>query len=462
MMRHMYKSYFLFSLFSLLCACNHQPDRANVLLITIDTLRADHLGCYGYERGTSPNLDRFAEESVKFENVYCPLPATAPSHASIFSSLYPHKHGVVANGWVLAEHHTTLAEIFKRNGYMAAAFVSSFPVDSRFGLDQGFDLYDDRFDKAEATTSHIRQWAGHEIKEGFDRRAGITAAKAVEWLKSHAQKPFFLWVHFFDPHAPYDPPKPFDTLFIENTDTPMERIIARYDGEIRFVDREIRRLLDGIDTLELKDNTLSIITSDHGEGLGQHNWMAHGVYIYEEQMRLPLLIRFPGKIPPGKRIEAPIQSIDIAPTLLSLLNLSPPEAFQGRDLSSWILSETKSDEPADIYFERMHYHGRSDYFSKTQYQLTKTDDITITGEKIGVIHNRMKFIWAPEENTEELYDLEKDPGEMVNLADTATKESMGKFKEILNRWLRANPFSEELQEPDNEFRRKLEVLGYVD
>lgn len=292
-------------------------------------------------------------------------------------------------------------------------------------------------------------------------RADATTRKALRWLRKNKRKPFFLWVHYFDPHAPYDPPKPFDQMFIGVTDTPLKRTIARYDGEIRFTDQEIQRLLEQLESFGLTDKTLIVVTSDHGEGLGEHNWMGHAVYVYEEEMRIPLIMRLPGKIPANTVLKAPVQSIDMAPTILGLLEIPVPDVFQGRDLSS--LARGRAEDPGDsaVYFERMHYYGKADYFNETQYLLKRVKGLPLKGEKYGVRQNRMKFIWAPAENTEELYDLDQDPEEKVNLTRGDHGESAERYKQMLKEWLRKHPFSGNLQEMDEETRKKLKALGYI-
>jgi arylsulfatase A-like enzyme len=435
--------------------------KTNVLFITIDTLRADHLHSYGYSRETAPYLDRLSREGARFGTVYCQLPATGPSHTSIFTSRYPHTHGVVANGWVLSNTQMTLAEIFKERGYETAAFVSSFPLDAQFGLDQGFDTYDDEFSIEGSTKKNISSWEHHNVKEGFDRRADVTTHKVLQWLNKNKEKPFFLWVHYFDPHAPYDPPKPFDRMFTEANEDSLHRKIALYDGEIRFTDQEIEKLLKQLDMYHLTNKTLIVVTSDHGEGLGEHNWMGHAVYIYEEELHVPLIMRLPGRIPANTIVNTPIETIDIAPTVLRLLEMPVPEAFEGRDLSSWTEGRTKAPQDGDVYFERMHYYGKPDYFNETQYLLKRVKGLPLKGEKYGIRHNHMKFIWAPSENTEELYDLAQDPEENVNIARGDQRDLAAPYRKMLQRWVRSHPFSGPRQEIDEKTREKLRSLGYI-
>jgi arylsulfatase A-like enzyme len=213
-----------------------------VLVIVIDTLRADHLGCYGYEKTTAPNIDKFAKTGAQFQNAYCQMPTTGPSHASIFTSRYPRNHGVLKNGWILSDTFQTIAETLKSNGYTTSAIISSFVLSSRFGYSQGFDNYNAAFPKG-SSTYQGKFWEGRKLEGEFDQRADIATRKAINWMRQNRTGKFFLWVHYFDPHFPYDPPPPYVKDFLRRDMSPMKKIVAKYDGEIRFVDDEIGKLL---------------------------------------------------------------------------------------------------------------------------------------------------------------------------------------------------------------------------
>ncbi len=241
----------------------------NVLLVSIDTCRADHLGCYGYKRPTTPNIDAVAQDGTIFKMALTPVPVTTPAHSSMFTGTYPPTHGVRLNTYDrLADSNVTLAKLLRDAGYQTAAFVGGFPLDSRFGLNQGFDTYDGRF-----TEKNLSKRAAEDVSR-----------PALAWLEDHGKQPFFLFLHYYDAHYPYEP-HPADTA--PYADDP-------YAGEIAYIDHCIGRVLDRLRARGLYDNTLVIITGDHGEGLGEHGETAHGFFIYQSTLRVPLVIRAPG------------------------------------------------------------------------------------------------------------------------------------------------------------------------
>ena len=423
--------------------------RANVLLIVIDTLRADHLGCYGYERATSPNIDGFSKTGVLFQNAYCQMPTTGPSHASIFTSRYPKSHGVLKNGWVLHDTYSTLAEILKKNGYVTGAVVSSFVLSAKFGYSRGFDSYDEEFPRGQGSLGG-GNWEGHSMPGAFDQRADVATQKAVRWIRQHKKETFFLWVHYFDPHDPYEPPEPYLEEFVEENMSPSEKLIASYDGEIRFVDDELGKLLDTMRKEGLDSNTLTIIMSDHGEGLGQHGWMKHGFFLYDEQAKIPLTMSFPGVIPKGVNLNSVVQTIDILPTTLDLLGLRHHENFSGRSLVDMIR------KPEDSY-------GHTAYLERRRYIDGKRGDFRVEGDKFAVRRDDMKYIWAPQEETEELYDLTKDRGELSNIIDQHP-EIAAEMRKLILEWKeeRDADIEEFKQTLDPVSRAKLRALGYID
>jgi len=342
----------------------------NVLVVTVDTLRADHLGCYGHPDAQTPTIDALARDGLRFERATTVSPITLPSHASMFTGLGAPNHGVRHNGtFRLADEHTTLAERYAAAGYDTAAFVSAFVLERRFGLDQGFDDYDDRFD-------------AHDPGAGSypERPADRVTDRVLEWLDARAgaaqDRPFFVWVHYFDPHGPYEPPAPFDTRF---ADSP-------YDGEIAFVDRELGRLIEALDP----PGTLVVLTSDHGEGLGEHGEATHADLIYDSTMRVPLIVSNPVLFPGGKVVDDRLgATIDLVPTLVSLSGLETGPAVDGVDLTG------PTDPDRAVYVETL--APLLDYGWASLHGLRRYGD---------------KFIRAPQP---EYYDLDTDPGEQVNL-----------------------------------------------
>lgn len=416
------------------------PGAPNLLLIVIDTLRADHLGCYGYERDTSPNIDKFADSGVLFENAYCQMPTTGPSHASLFTSKYPRSHGVLKNGWILSDTFPTLAQILKEKGYATAAIISSFAMSSKFGYSRGFDYYNEDFPEKNSTVS-LRSWSGHIVKEGFDQRADIATLKATQWIKKNRNKPFFLWVHYYDPHSPYNPPKQYSSKFMKDATEPIKQGIANYDGEIRFVDEEIQKILDLIEAQQLNSNTLVVIMSDHGEGLWQHGWIEHGKFLYDEQTSVPLIMNFPGVLPEGIRLPSPVQTIDILPTILDLMEVQYRGDFSGNSLVRMI-QDPGYELPNPVFLERRRYSN-------------------ITGSKFAIRDADLKYIWAPEEGTEELYNLREDPTELTNIV-SQHRQTADKLRDKIVEWKERERDQSHQQYIAEDTRKKLEALGYIE
>jgi len=305
----------------------------NILFITLDTTRADHLGCYGYNRVETPNIDRLAETGILFKNAICQAPLTLPSHSSIFTGTYPFYHGVRDNGgFYLEPDKITLAEVLKENGMATSAFIGAFVLDSRWGLDQGIDYYYDNFDFAKYKRISLDsvQREGGEVIEAF-----------FEWFEKNYQKKFFSWIHFYDPHIPYEPPEPYQTRY-------SKRPWGLYDGEIAYVDELIGKVLDKLSERDVLEKTLIVIVGDHGESLGQHEENLHGFFIYDASISVPLIIHFPSSKLGGKKINECVETIDIMPTLLQILGLPLPHEVQGKSLLPFII-EKPPELPVQIY-----------------------------------------------------------------------------------------------------------------
>ncbi|MHC4531046.1 MAG: sulfatase-like hydrolase/transferase [Planctomycetota bacterium] len=393
----------------------------NVILISIDTCRADYLGCYGYPRETTPNIDMVAREAVLFNHALTPVPLTLPGHASMLTGTIPPYHGVHYNiGYRLEESNLTTAEILQKNSYTTGAIISSFVLDAQFGLAQGFDSYNDRF--VEPIESVYRS----------ERRADEVSRFACSWLESHRDEPFFLFVHYYDPHSPYLPPEPFALQFADNP----------YAGEIAYTDYYIGQVIKKLKDLNLYESTLLIITSDHGESLFEHSEKEHGYFIYQSTVHVPLIIRVPGG-PKGKTVNEAVGLIDIAPTICSMLGITPPSTVQGTDLSCFLGKKGK-----DTKSERYIY---CESLLPTQYGCSPL---------FGVVNDRWKYVQAP---IPELYDLNNDPDEKANLADKDPKRCRfleNHLKLVLEDYLRRDRSEDEFV-LDQESRRRLESLGYV-
>ena len=393
----------------------------NVILISIDTCRADYLGCYGYKGKTTPNIDAVAKEAVLFNHTLTPVPLTLPAHASMLTGTIPPYHGVHYNiGYRLEESNLTVAEVLRQNSYTTGAIISSFVLDAQFGLAQGFNSYNDRF--IEPVESVYRS----------ERRADEVSRFACSWLEKHRKEPFFLFVHYYDPHAPYLPPEPFASEFADNL----------YAGEIAYTDYYIGQVIKKLKDLNLYESTLLIITSDHGESLFEHSEKEHGYFIYQSTVHVPLIIKVPGG-PKGKTVNEAVGLIDIAPTICSMLGITPPSTVQGTDLSCFLGKKGK-----DTKNERYIY---CESLLPTQYGCSPL---------FGVVNDRWKYVQAP---TPELYDLNKDPDEKANLADKDPKRCRfleNHLKLVMEEYLRSD-LSEDKFVLDQESRRRLESLGYV-
>lgn len=426
-------------------ACQSAPSRPNVLLVTLDTTRADHCSAYGYERHTTPTIERLAETGTRFSNAYAPTASTGPSHASLFTGLYPIAHGMVQNDYILDPDHVTLAERFAAVGYETAAFVGSFVLDPRFGHAQGFATYDAEF-SPETSTFRRRVWGGHDVTDGFDRRADATTDRAIAWLTARGPTapPFLLFVHYFDPHDPYDPPEEYAAWFGGPRLDRTKEIVRRYDAEIAFVDRELGRLLATLADQRLADDTLVIVTADHGEGLRTHGVLGHAVHVYEEAVRVPLVIRWPGRVVP-QVVDEPVHLVDVAPSLVELSGLSAtPDAFQGFSLGATLAGNVTPDGNRPIVTHRGEIVGPGS-----------------PGHGFGLRAGRWKYITMASRRSPLLFDLEADPGERRNVAGRHPSVAR-RLRADLTRWRRLNERRTRTErDVSEETKKKLEALGYV-
>jgi arylsulfatase A-like enzyme len=404
--------------------CARGPEPWNLLLVTLDTTRADHLGAYGYSHVDSPSLDALAAEGLRYERVTTAAPLTLPSHASILTGLYPPRHGVRANGvYVLADEARTLAEVLREAGYETAAFVGAFVLDKRFGLAQGFDRYDDDLSGGTRPTRYTYA----------QRDAARVTDATLAWLEQSSE-PFFLWVHYFDPHAPYAPPG-FDPKAV--------RVPFRtpYDAEIGFADSQLARLLDSLASAGRDRRTLVAVTADHGEALLEHGEASHGLFAYEATLRVPLIVRFPDRRHAGTVVAAPVSLVDLMPSLLAWLGREVPADLDGRILP--VEDEPEARERA-IYFEN---YGPAHLFGWSPLW--------------GVVVDGMKYVHAPRP---ELYDLGRDPyesGDLYDAAEARSRASRARFEEVMAGLEAASHLaggSPSLGEAD---REKLEALGYA-
>ena len=290
----------------------------NLLLITLDTTRADRLGCYGSPHGDTPVLDALADESCLFERAYAPVPLTLPSHASLMTGLYPPEHGLRTNSGQqrLDSDVPVLAERLRKQGYQTGAFLGAFVLDHKFGLDHGFEVYDDHMELAR--NPFMGDGHEHMVRSGEH-----VVDAALRWLKGTGRKPFFCWVHLFDPHTPYDPrPELFGERF---RDRP-------YDAGIAYVDRQVDRLLYALRQSGQDSRTIVAVVGDHGESLGEHQERTHGFMLYNSTLHVPLIIRWAGEEAPVRRISTPVSLVDVFPTFEAILSHGKPAPCSGRSL----------------------------------------------------------------------------------------------------------------------------------
>ncbi|MBI1984251.1 MAG: sulfatase-like hydrolase/transferase [Acidobacteria bacterium] len=460
-------------------ACTREPAPPpvrdlNVLFITLDTTRADHLSCYAGEsvaaglsrhnggnaadpggagssrpsidgrrkvvvtgpvgrkpplqRGAkTPHLDALAARGVRFVHATAQVPLTLPSHACMFTGNYPEVHQLRdMGGFVLDPKHLTLAEMARNSGFLTAAFVGSKAVGRQWGLQNGFDVYDDLMPS--------RAQEEGKLPGVFpERLAGVTTDLAIGWLKRQGGQRFFLWVHYYDPHDPYDPPEPYKSAYSKDP----------YSGEIAYTDEQVGRLFETLDELKLRERTLVIVMGDHGEGLNDHGEQTHGIFVYDDTQRVPFLMAGPG-IPAGKAIPTQVRTIDLLPTVAEYLRLPANPAAQGVSLLPLV------ERGQTIIGKNSSYAYVETLYPKTYMNWS---------ELRGMRTDRWKFILAPHP---ELYDLQRDPGERENVIDRYPAEADHLQKKI---WEVIGPSAQDQKlafAPINrETRQELESLGYV-
>jgi choline-sulfatase len=411
----------------LLSGCDHRPEPPrHLVLVTIDTLRADRLGCYGAKDVSTPNLDRIARDGAMAVQATAQVPLTRPSHTSLFTGMLPTRHGVRDNiSPARIPEVPTLASIAKAAGFRTAGFVSSIVLASGGGLERGFDLYSDELVKSDNAEEV-------PFLNELQRPGDETVAEAIRWLESNRDSRLFAWIHLYDPHDPYEPPEPYRTRYADRP----------YDGEVAWSDELVGRLDQALERLGMREDTLLVVTSDHGEGLGEHRETLHGFFIYESTLAVPLLIRGPG-VAPGTRIESLAQTVDLFPTVAEMLDLEPPENAEvsGVSLASALRGEPYRHEPvayAESLVPLLHF-GWSDLRS--------------------IRRGKWKYIQAPRP---ELYDLETDPMEIRNLAESQpelVKGMKGALGEELDRERAVG--DDEASFLPQDLMDKLGALGYV-
>ena len=396
----------------------------SIILISVDTLRADRLSCYGYRRLNTPNIDALTRGGSLFAQVSAQVPLTLPSHVSMLTSSYPFSNGIADNGQQLGTGQYSLASVFKSHKYSTAAFVGGFVLDRRFGLNQGFDTYDSPF-----SLHRQRKSDPGEIK----RFAGDVVRSATAWLQENSGDPFFLFLHVYDLHTPYELPP----------DQPRRNSLKGYDAQLAYVDHVLGEFWDYLKRQGLMEKTLIVFTSDHGEGLGDHKESTHGYYIYQSTLRVPLIIHWPKETNGFAAVaNTPVSLLDVAPTLLQFAHIPQPAAFQGRSLLGLVKQKQLSSAPAEIYSESL--YARS-HFGCSSLQSLR--------------FGQYKYIEAPQP---ELYDLSKDPDETQNIYSVKKSFALslrGRLQGIRSRYRTAPADQSRTISP--EAVAALNSLGYV-
>lgn len=387
----------------------------NVLLITIDTLRADHLSCYGYARRTSPYIDKLAREGTRFARAYTVIPLTGPSHIAIMSSRYPQEDGARRNGEPIDNKPAivTLPQVLRSHGYRTAAFISAWPLLGRLThLNQYFDHYDENLNRTYQVFNSSR-WAED------------VTPRALKWLDDHAneKQPFFLWIHYFDPHSPYmfrDAYNPPDVNkdahpYKPPSDSDMAERVRGYDSEIYYADHYIGKVLKALDDLHISNSTIVVLMADHGESLGQHGYVGHGRHLYEGIIHIPLIIRYPGHVKAGQVINTPVSSIDVTPTILDLAALqgaadkskNVPVVFSGRSLAPAITSADPLTERWIYYVTFAGKRGATPGW--LSWMWVRPDELPL---RFGRTDGDSKMVWDPDAEKLYLYNLNEDPHEL--------------------------------------------------
>lgn len=434
----------------------------NILFITVDTLRADHLSCYGYYRKTSPYIDGLAAEGTRFAHDYTVIPLTGPSHFALLTGRYPQEIGVRRNGVAPPSNMklVSLPQVLHHHGYRRGAFISAWPLASHLThMDRWFDHYD------EVLTRKYQLF-------NSSRYAEDVTPRALNWLRQHAKgkKPFFLWVHYFDPHSPYifrdgyqpqrinsiaPPPMPWK-------DGGMPDRIRSYDSEIYYADHYIGQLLNALDQLGVRDSTLVVLTGDHGESLGEHGYVGHGRHLYDDILHVPLIFRLPGKVIAGKVVNTPVSSIDVAPTILDIAlgdwtkgNSSVP-FFSGKSLAAAVTGPSQLDERRTYYVT---FAGKKGYMPTWfSWLWVENQDLPLS---FGHADGNHKIVWRPEDKLLRIENLAQDPLErhpqIVKPGSAQYKVATAEMK----RWFTVTDGRTSPEKLSAHDREVLKSLGYV-
>ncbi len=443
-----------------LAGCTDEQPRPNLVLITVDTLRADRLGCYGADVAT-PHIDRLASEGTVFLNAASPMPSTRPAHFSILSSLYPRDHGVTSNALSLPPEIQTLPQLFETQGYRTGGFTGVGILAPGSGAERGFEVF--------------------QAPENGARSAREVVSEAIDWLSNDHNRPFFLWVHVYDPHLPYLPPDGTDIAappeirspgfsrtaiwpLLENNSGDLPRslfdyALDLYRSEVEYVDRQLGGLLDTLRRRDDFERTAILLTADHGECFENGIFFEHGGCLGDGAIQVPLILRYPPAVAAPQRVETQVELVDIAPTLLEIADLTPPDEWAGKSLLN--LDQT----PHSIaYIQHTAWTDRALLERRSRREIFKS----VAGAPLRPIETIEQFalrtpVWkyVLSPNGEELYNLEQDPGESAEVA-ADHPETLGDLRTLLRRWLAEHPgHTVATDETDSDLERTLEALGYL-
>jgi arylsulfatase A-like enzyme len=461
----------LFAAIAALASCGEPPEPhtpRHLVLISIDTLRADYLGAYGHPYVETPTIDGLAESGVLFENHISAAPTTLASHTSLMTGTWPHTHGSARNGFIVSQSNQMLAEILAARGFTTAGFLGGFPLSERFAFNQGFDHWD------EDLSVKVGDHRG-EIDQN-QRPANEVTDAVLSWLPDDAGvDPLFLFVHYFDVHAPYTPPEKYLRMYrVDDLDavgsyknikrvrrqlhqgeaSPLNEILKQsYAAGVTWVDSEVGRLLAGLDERGLLDDAVVVITSDHGEAMDE-NWERwdHGFSTFETVSRTPLIVRLPKGNPGGLRVANVISNIDVVPTLLDLFGVELPASVEGDSFALAVRGDDV-ETPRTLAFSQATKPYDEKHESGTQWANER--------KLRSVRDRRFKLIERPLLGTLELFDLANDPNEQKNISDEQRERTRSLHTELLD-WAKAADPKRSERDVDPEVQRRLEALGYVD
>lgn len=458
----------------------------NVLVVTLDTSRADHFGAYGNDKVDTRYFDQVAREGAMWTNASAIAAVTGPSHASMFSGAGPWDHGVLLNGIPVPEDRPLISEVLHDHGWQTGAFVSSYVLDGEKGFSRGFEVYDDDFNALKGSGDLVAVQLADMARRRFNpdedlqRRGGDTVDAALSWLEGR-EGAWYLWVHLFDPHGPYEPPPPFDTRYYQgdpkdpsNTSmapvknvaaylkeslqgiTDLRWVLAQYEGEVSYADAQIGRLLAAVDP----QNTLVVVIADHGESLGEHDvWFNHGDDVYETSVHVPFAMRWPGRIAPGQRITQPFEGTDLAPTLLDIVGVDIPSTMTGTSAAGLVGA---GDGKGRIEARSMCFDREANLAARQAGEIDKPKYrmVSLRGPNTRYVHRETG-------RDPEFFDLTTDPKGLVDLYpekqwQPMSSELLGILSRNATALLGSDATDRSAAEVSEEERQRLEALGYLD